>query len=694
MQEQTIQPEALSPEVQDVMRSLVSAFRTVKLYPPNNPVYSQSIKKSYEQLTHFLSANPEYPVGIQKTYFTYNHIPIGKDTQINKAIAQDLFTKGIREIMISAGVAEEELLVLCRAFALSPEELAVRNGISSILWEKGAEHIKVMEAGLDEVITTKTGRADQSALSPEELAAAAKKKESVFSGRSLVLGDLIGDPSGFAYSMLDLAKRTRAEHESVEDRLYTLYQEAGKQIEVEHAGEADAMFEGLAKSAIALEPNFREALIAGRLYKDLDTEMAYGQDPEAELLPSSLHEMQAGRYSKAWTAQQVSTLLRKSSARTTEQPKPQTPQNPADLKAVPLSGELLGIAKELGAYDADEMAALQILSQAGSEADVFDAAIRTYISLLPHIRNPRHAAPLESEFSHFSNIVRQLEEMLSYLLKEKDYQRAKMIIQVFHAPVEPAFRARMAEALKKTASKPFLIAAINELRKSAKGSPEYQSAYVYLSALERETTQVLLELLADEKDRNLRIHYLELVKDFGKNQMALLGECLSDRRWYFVRNIVNILGENKSDQAITFLRKAADHENVRIRQEVIKGLLSIGGKKAANVIAKFLRDRDSGVQVLAIRALGDFEGLGSDEVAPLQLFLESHPFTKKDRELILEAIKTLGKIGGRDAADLLKGYTRVRWWKSRALQVERRNAALQAIEEISRRKADGGQAKR
>ncbi len=267
---------------------------------------------------------------------------------------------------------------------------------------------------------------------------------------------------------------------------------------------------------------------------------------------------------------------------------------------------------------------------------------------------------------------------------------AKNIIDALHKPVDPQFRPRMTEALRKSISKTAIVSAIGEMRKLHKDSPEYQTIYSYLSCMERETTQALLELLAEENDRTVRLTLLDLVKEFGKNQIALLGEYLSDGRWYFVRNIVNILGETGTDQAIAFLRKAADHENVRIRQEVIKGLLAIGGKKAAAVLAKFLRDKDADVQITAVRAFADFPGIGAEESIPLATFLEGRELNKKDQELTLEAIKALGKIGGRSALDPLQGFTRIRWWRSRKLQKELKDAAVQAMEEIKRRKVDGG----
>jgi HEAT repeat protein len=247
----------------------------------------------------------------------------------------------------------------------------------------------------------------------------------------------------------------------------------------------------------------------------------------------------------------------------------------------------------------------------------------------------------------------------------------------------------MMEALKKTADKSFIFAVIDEMRKHPKGSAEYHSAYFYLSAFERESTEVLLKLLAEEKDKTARFFYLDLAKDIGKNQMALLGRHLSDVRWYFVRNIVNILGESKTDQAIAFFRKVADHNNIRIRQEVIQGLASVGGKKAAVILAKFLKDKDDEVKKMAIRAFSSFPDISAEEAKPLVDFLDDQPLKKKEQGLTMEAIKALSRIGGTDAGEYLKRYTSIHWWKSRKLQEELRAAALYAIKEIKRRYGNG-----
>jgi len=212
--------------------------------------------------------------------------------------------------------------------------------------------------------------------------------------------------------------------------------------------------------------------------------------------------------------------------------------------------------------------------------------------------------------------------------------------------------------------------------------------------MEREATEALLELLAEEKDRAIRKFYLDLAKETGKNQIMLIGERLSDERWYFVRNIVRILGESKDDQAIAFLNKVARHNNFRIRQEVVKGLISIGGNKAANLLATFLNDKEADIQLMSIRGLAGLRGIRSEVAKPLVEFLTGRPLKKNNQELTLEVIRALGRIGGADAETFLQEYTRVKWWRSKILQMELRSAALRAMEEIKRRGSDGGRTTR
>ncbi len=377
---------AISSEAKLISRprlKIVSAIRAVKLYPANNPIYSQSIKKSFEVLDHFLNTTPEYHVGVQNTYLTYARTPIGKETQLNKTIAQDIFAKGVREIIFKNGVTEDQLIALYRALALSPEELAMKSGISSVLWEDGATNIQVTESGLDEVILTKTEGGSEDTARNESptrvLDPATAQKEIVFAGRTLVLDDLMSDPVGFGASMLSLAAQTRAEHESVEDRLYSLYLEGGRKIREEDPDQSDILFEGLAQSVLSLEPPYREKIIAGKLYQELDEKNLSEQEEALEdQLPNELHEVLTGRFSNAWTMPQVKELLKQSSSKRAVPPlAPFIPPVAENIEAAPIPQDLADIAKDMSEYTSEEMEALKEMSAAGMESDIIESAVHT-----------------------------------------------------------------------------------------------------------------------------------------------------------------------------------------------------------------------------------------------------------------------------------------------------------------------------
>jgi hypothetical protein len=488
--------------------------------------------------------------------------------------------------------------------------------------------------------------------------------------------------------MVELARKTVGENETVEDRLFSLYKESGQQIGERPEEEQDALFDGLAKSVLSLDAPMRNALIAGRLYPEMDADAIAGQGPEPpEELPGELHEIVTGRYTRLWSVPQVSTLLKRSSRKRPEPLRP--PSAPEDIPVTPLPPDAEAIAQEMTDYTPEEMEDLRLIGESGMESDIIEAAVRTLIFLMMLVKDEVLRKPIDKEVHLFSGIVHQLEEMLGYLLKKKDYDLAAIIIRALHMPVAAEFKPRLEEALRKSRAPKIISLMIDELRAATKGSAEYQSAYSYLAMMEREATEVMLELLAEETDRVRRLFLVELLKDLGRNQMALIADQLNDKRWYVVRNAIRILSESMNEQVLSFLNRAADNKNLQVRQEIARGLIMIGGKKSAAMLARYLKDKNDDMQFMALRGLGEITGAGSAEAQEVVHYLYDRRLGRKENELTIEGIKVLGKIGDLGSAEFLKRYTRLRWWKPRSVQSGPRDAALASIEEIRKRRGDG-----
>lgn len=679
-----------SPIAQEVMRNIVSAIRAVKLYPSNNPVYAQSIGRAYKSLEEYLRSASQYAMGIQKANFLFQQTPIAKDTQINKAIAQDLFSKGIREILFLNGLVEAELVDLLLVLSLSPEEIALRGGIVSILWEKGVTHVKVTESTLDEVVTTtqreQTEMLEKAYAEPAvaELDAKVSGQELVVVGKRLTMGDVVADPKKFGAAMLDISRETASAGESVEDRLHAQYHEAVEQIKQQDSEQSEALFQGLAKSVLAMEPEHRDRFITTKLYADMDSENVRNlSESMRDQVNDVQHEIVTGRYAKQWTVQQVSTLLKKTAA---PKVRPAAPAVSAALiPASPIPQDIAAMALQVQEYTPEEMDAMKEFSDIGMESDIMEAAVRTLIFLLPSVANPQPSSTTTRDISLFSNVVHQIEDVLSYLLQIKDYALARLVVRALRMPVDAVFTPRLKEAIQKAAAPEVIRKVTSVIHKSPKDSPAQLSAYSFLIELEREATPALLEQLVEEKDPSVRRFLFDLLKNLGKNQIELLGDRLNDDRWFFVKNIVSILGENKADQTIGLLEKVANHKNPMVRLEVVKGLLSIGGQKAAALLAGFLKDKDDDIRFITARGLGTLRGVGRNELQALTSLVKELAAKRKNDYLLFECVKVLGQIGSADTQAFLMQYLKIRWWRSRRPQEELRDAAQAAINEIQRR---------
>lgn len=690
MQDREHTDETVPAEVQEIVRDILSAVRAVKLYPSNNPVYSQAVAKSYKNLERFLQGARELRIGVQKAAFIYGHAPLNKDSRLSAATAGDLFSRGIREMAFIRGVAVDELLAFYTIIALPMEECRQRGGVKTLLWDRGASHIVIKEADLEGIhegtqgYDDKTGGIVRDGERTEYLDRHLKDKEIDIHGKKVMLTDLTRDPASFGNLAAQLACQSGETKEEQEKYLLDVYREVGRQVLQKSYEQRKPLFQALASSIFSIDAGVRDRLISRRLYPELDRQSLRERLSETkDQVPHSLHEITSARFSQSWTVPQVSALLEKvSSAASAAAAGPHTRGK--------LPDDLPSIARELSEYTPEEMEALKRLSESGQEEEMLTATVATLIQLLPATQHPLSSMSSESALTTFSKIVSLLEDMLFLLLDRNDYRMAATVLLSFRMQVAPEFRQRFTAAIKKAGDKKRIHGLVRALRTIPKDSADYQAIVSYISLLDREATPVLLEMLAEEDDRVVRKLLLQILKDLGKNQIAFMGEHLSDERWYFVRNIVSILGESRKEEAVAYLSTVAGHKNFQIRQEVVRALTMIGGKKAVDLLLRFLKDRDVDIRFMAIRGLCDPASSGAKAEQALMECLKKGSARLRGPELKYEAVETLGKIGSRDVLPFLAKFTRVRWWKARKPQEELRAVAQKAIREIERRHGNAG----
>jgi HEAT repeat protein len=121
--------------------------------------------------------------------------------------------------------------------------------------------------------------------------------------------------------------------------------------------------------------------------------------------------------------------------------------------------------------------------------------------------------------------------------------------------------------------------------------------------------------------------------------VPLLEDMIGDERWFVVRNMVGILGEIRSADAIDHFTRTIEHGDARVRRETITALSKVGGEEAVPLLAKGLADREPNLRA------GAALGLGLTKHPTAVIPLMKRLAEETDAETVVEIVRALGRIG-------------------------------------------------
>jgi len=205
------------------------------------------------------------------------------------------------------------------------------------------------------------------------------------------------------------------------------------------------------------------------------------------------------------------------------------------------------------------------------------------------------------------------------------------------------------------------------------------------SALGTQAINPLLEYLAEETNMAVRKSLVDLLSQMAIHYVADLGSHVTDPRWYFVRNVVSILGSTRSSAVLIYLERTLRYPDPRVRRETIRSLAGINDRIALEMLIAALSDDDAQNVQLAARYLGQ---LGVRAAVPtLEWVARGDGRGNRDMGPRVEAIEALGRLGATEAMPTLEALAGRRTIIGAAKTRELRAAAEGAIAVI---KAGGG----
>ncbi len=157
--------------------------------------------------------------------------------------------------------------------------------------------------------------------------------------------------------------------------------------------------------------------------------------------------------------------------------------------------------------------------------------------------------------------------------------------------------------------------------------------------------EVLLDMLAEEQDRDRRAQVLSVLRVAAAGHLGPVAARLDDPRWYVVRNAVTLLGAAGGEDVLDRLGAAARHSSDEVRREAARALVLAGGAAAIPHLSDLARDGSQDVARLAVSALA---ALMAPEAASALVDVAR---TAPDRTLRIQAIDELA--GRPDASRFL-----------------------------------------
>jgi hypothetical protein len=296
----------------------------------------------------------------------------------------------------------------------------------------------------------------------------------------------------------------------------------------------------------------------------------------------------------------------------------------------------------------------------------------------------------ENEYSSFDETVTLIEKVQTDFLKSGKLGLAANTLSHLRETMSllPESRAKWKErihgALVMTGGwerLSYLPAALNNNSTIPSEEVEF-----YLSHFGWEAISAITDLLGELEHRGHRMAVCNHLIREGRDHVNIISKGIFDKRWFVVRNTVTILSRIGGEKAVSYLKKAVDHEDRHVRVEAVRGLCQDKDLKHIDLVAQLALDRDDLIRQMALQAILKRRGTDTLEAIVTIINDERFPTLKEsDQERL---VVTLSELGGEYAVDYLVSLiTKIKHTSNQTKELYQK-IAFRALENNQSQKAE------
>lgn len=613
--------------IEAVVRTMVAASKTLRLYPPASPIPRQSMNAARAALDeYFASGAAVLPLVVGRSGFTCRGDQL--DAGGGADLATELREHGIAELAIMPGVADDELLAFLTTAAEKPEDVRAQGGLGVLLATRGVESLRVVDVCLtvvEENLDAGPGQDFDEFLreliaDPVKLAnwyAAASAGDPHTFGDSLMELARVAGPGGLDGLLGSLSTAFMAQDAAAKDVLLGLALEPGAVRDL-----TGGMFGKLRSNDIA------GSVLSGSFGKNmLSLSSALSNLPLEQVAAQVRAEVQAMLPGAGHNSKEAAFLDHMMDVRSSREPEPALTDAVGAYRTIAAAGRV------------DDSAVAGARAAAGSAVDA--SAVRTILALLDQQR----------DFELYCASAENLGGMVPRLIERGDLPLAVKVVSeltmrqsVAHSPW-PDLGGRVAKAVEAAVGQRSMTALVNALL--ADPSQTALARDIVRQAGEQGAKAFVAEAIAH---KGPGIAIAEQV--VGRHVIDLLNVEAAHAQWFQLAAIVSRLateGDPRSIQTIEALMRRPDEQS---RREVVAGLAQVDCRAASRVLGLALKDASLEVAVVAARALA--QGCASGAAGLLGSRLDELDVDGDGFVLAREIIGALARVKDPDAEGVLK----------------------------------------
>jgi hypothetical protein len=246
----------------------------------------------------------------------------------------------------------------------------------------------------------------------------------------------------------------------------------------------------------------------------------------------------------------------------------------------------------------------------------------------------------------FDRIVDFLGRICDWLVSSGDFLTACSIVSDLNSlmnaeDIPEARKASIRDTLVKQAERRKLSQIGEHLQTLS--DQRVDETFAYLALMPPAAVDPLCDILAECETRKIRYLLCRAISVIAKNEPDRLRRFVQDKRWFFVRNIVMILGMTANPEAIELIKPAVSHSEARVRREVARSVGKLRNPDGLDLLETLLQDDNKMVRLVSLSAVRD---IGSDNAHRfLEPYITAKTFNSRSVDEKREVMRTYGSLG-------------------------------------------------